>query len=166
MRKTEEWGDEQVELDASAAIEEAKGNEEKALWYFIKRSGKRIAVAIGGFTIVIVGLILVPLPGPGWLIVFGGLALLPAIGVFFLARKLWWRLGLYENGFVLVRGRKHVVRWDDVRSVFAGGLNIDQEVEFILNDGKRLKVDNSFKYFDGFSEAARAGVPGRLSLPQ
>ena len=76
MRKTEEWGDEQVEIDASEAIEEAHGNEEKALWYFIKRSGKRVAVAIGGFGTVIIGLILVPLPGPGWLIVFGGLALL------------------------------------------------------------------------------------------
>ena len=76
MRKTERWGDEQVEVDASEAIEEAGGNEEKALWFFIKRSGKRVAVAIGGFGTVIVGLILVPLPGPGWLIVFGGLALL------------------------------------------------------------------------------------------
>lgn len=36
----------------------------------------RIAVGVLGAGIVVGGLILVPLPGPGWLIVFGGLALL------------------------------------------------------------------------------------------
>ena len=36
----------------------------------------RAAVAIVGVTMVIGGLILVPLPGPGWLIVFLGLAVL------------------------------------------------------------------------------------------
>lgn len=76
MRRSEEWGDEQVEIDASEALREAGGDEERAIWYFIKRSGKRVAVAIGGFTIMVVGLILIPLPGPGWLIVFAGLALL------------------------------------------------------------------------------------------
>ena len=80
MRRTEEWGDERVELDASAAVAEAqaKGEDTRTagLWYFIRRSGKRIAVAAGGFGLVVLGLILVPLPGPGWAIVFGGLALL------------------------------------------------------------------------------------------
>jgi uncharacterized protein (TIGR02611 family) len=36
----------------------------------------RVIVAIIGFTIIITGLVLIPLPGPGWLIVFGGLAVL------------------------------------------------------------------------------------------
>ena len=36
----------------------------------------RMGVAALGVTVVIVGLILVPLPGPGWLIVFCGLAIL------------------------------------------------------------------------------------------
>ena len=37
---------------------------------------KKIAIAIIGFVIVIAGLIMVPYPGPGWLIVFAGLAIL------------------------------------------------------------------------------------------
>jgi uncharacterized protein (TIGR02611 family) len=36
----------------------------------------RVVVAIIGFAIIITGLALIPLPGPGWLIVFGGLAVL------------------------------------------------------------------------------------------
>lgn len=36
----------------------------------------RIAVGVLGVAIVLGGLVLVPLPGPGWLIVFAGLALL------------------------------------------------------------------------------------------
>lgn len=36
----------------------------------------RIAVGLLGATIVVVGLVLVPLPGPGWVIVFVGLAVL------------------------------------------------------------------------------------------
>jgi len=42
------------------------------------RSGRltvRITVAILGAAVVGLGLVLVPLPGPGWLIVFGGLAI-------------------------------------------------------------------------------------------
>jgi uncharacterized protein (TIGR02611 family) len=35
----------------------------------------RTAIAILGGLVVVVGLILVPLPGPGWLIVFGGLSI-------------------------------------------------------------------------------------------
>ncbi|MEJ1154371.1 MULTISPECIES: TIGR02611 family protein [Microbacterium] len=36
----------------------------------------RVAVAAAGSVLAIVGLILVPLPGPGWLVVFLGLAVL------------------------------------------------------------------------------------------
>ncbi|MGO3886941.1 MAG: TIGR02611 family protein [Mycetocola sp.] len=36
----------------------------------------RVAIAVLGGLIVVIGLILVPLPGPGWLIVFGGLGVL------------------------------------------------------------------------------------------
>jgi uncharacterized protein (TIGR02611 family) len=36
----------------------------------------RIGVGILGFAIIVTGLALIPLPGPGWLIVFGGLAVL------------------------------------------------------------------------------------------
>jgi uncharacterized protein (TIGR02611 family) len=36
----------------------------------------RALVAVLGFAIIITGIALIPLPGPGWLIVFAGLALL------------------------------------------------------------------------------------------
>ena len=36
----------------------------------------RVAVGVVGAAVVLLGIALIPLPGPGWLIVFGGLALL------------------------------------------------------------------------------------------
>ncbi|TFD91755.1 TIGR02611 family protein [Cryobacterium lactosi] len=62
----------------------------------------RLVVALAGLTVVVVGLILVPLPGPGWLIVFVGVAILgtefPAAhrltqAIRRLAHRvrLWWR---------------------------------------------------------------------------
>lgn len=35
-----------------------------------------ITTVVLGFLVVVIGLILVPLPGPGWLVVFAGLAIL------------------------------------------------------------------------------------------
>ena len=80
MPKTEEWGDEQVELDADAAVAESGGaegvlQEGNALWIFIKRSSKRILVAIGGFLLIVAGVIMLVTPGPGWVAIFAGLAL-------------------------------------------------------------------------------------------
>jgi uncharacterized protein (TIGR02611 family) len=40
------------------------------------RFAYRLAVGVLGATVAIIGLILVPLPGPGWLIVFLGIAIL------------------------------------------------------------------------------------------
>lgn len=35
-----------------------------------------VATVVLGFFLIVLGLILVPLPGPGWLVVFAGLAIL------------------------------------------------------------------------------------------
>ena len=43
---------------------------------FIARNGKRIAVTIAGFVLLIAGLAMLVLPGPGILIVIAGLAIL------------------------------------------------------------------------------------------
>ncbi len=43
---------------------------------FIGRNGKRIAVTIAGFTLVLAGLVMLVLPGPGILVVIAGLAIL------------------------------------------------------------------------------------------
>jgi uncharacterized protein (TIGR02611 family) len=85
------WGDEPEESDASAVVEqiETAFPETARRWHdhpvfvpfkavglFIKRSGKRILVtAVGGF-LVLVGVALLVLPGPGWLVIFLGLGIL------------------------------------------------------------------------------------------
>jgi uncharacterized protein (TIGR02611 family) len=43
---------------------------------FIGRNGKRIGVSIAGFVLVIVGLAMLVLPGPGLLLIIAGLAIL------------------------------------------------------------------------------------------
>jgi uncharacterized protein (TIGR02611 family) len=84
------WGDDPEEVEASEVVEEfasdvkvqGEWNEHpawapfKVVWPFILRSGRRIAVTIVGFAVLILGIILIPLPGPGWAVVFGGLAIL------------------------------------------------------------------------------------------
>lgn len=42
----------------------------------MKRQAKRTAIGILGGIVLIVGIIAIPYPGPGWLIVFTGLAIL------------------------------------------------------------------------------------------
>ena len=43
---------------------------------WIGRNSKRAAITVVGFVLIIGGIILLPLPGPGWLIIFAGLAVL------------------------------------------------------------------------------------------
>jgi uncharacterized protein (TIGR02611 family) len=61
-----------------------------------------VLVALAGLTVIVTGLLLVPLPGPGWLIVFVGVAVLgtefpAAHRLTELVRgqarrvRLWWR---------------------------------------------------------------------------
>ena len=54
------------------------------------RQAKRIIKIVVGFTLLIVGVLLLVLPGPGWLTIFFGLALLAA--EFAWARRLLDRL--------------------------------------------------------------------------
>ncbi|HEV8564834.1 MAG TPA: TIGR02611 family protein [Actinomycetota bacterium] len=84
------WGDDPEEREADATLAEFAQNEEvqrrwhdhptvvpfKVVLRFIGRNGRRIAVTVVGFLVLVIGLILIPLPGPGWLIVFAGLAIL------------------------------------------------------------------------------------------
>ena len=57
----------------------------------------RIVIAVIGAAVVVGGIILIPLPGPGWLIVFGGLAIL--------ATEFEWA------GRLLDFARRHVLAW-------------------------------------------------------
>ena len=49
----------------------------------------RLAVTILGVGVIVVGIVLLPLPGPGWLIIFAGLGLL-ATEYVWAARLLKW----------------------------------------------------------------------------
>jgi len=90
--RDETWGDEPQEVDASRVVEELEtsGSELARRWYdhptvvplkvvgrFIRRSGKRVAVTIAGFALLLAGLagLLLPIV-PGWLLIIAGLALL------------------------------------------------------------------------------------------
>jgi hypothetical protein len=85
------WGDDPEEVDASAVVEQIEtGYPEaerrwhdhpliapfKAVALFIKRSGKRIAITIIGGLIVLIGIAMLVLPGPGLLVIIAGLAIL------------------------------------------------------------------------------------------
>jgi uncharacterized protein (TIGR02611 family) len=91
LRRTRDvWGDDREERDATQVVAEFESDVAvQRRWHehpafapfrvvarFIRRSGKRIAVTIVGFAVLVIGIVLIPLPGPGWAIVFGGLAIL------------------------------------------------------------------------------------------
>jgi uncharacterized protein (TIGR02611 family) len=91
VRGREVWGDDPEEVDASAVVEEVAeefpGAERKwhdhpavapfkAVALFIQRSGKRIAVTIVGFAVLLAGVAMLVLPGPGIVVIIAGLAIL------------------------------------------------------------------------------------------
>ena len=47
-----------------------------AIWRFVRRNGRRIAVTISGGILVLGGLVMLILPGPGVLVIIAGLAVL------------------------------------------------------------------------------------------
>jgi len=47
-----------------------------AVWRFLRRNGKRIGVSIAGGVLVIAGLVMLVLPGPGLLVIIAGFAIL------------------------------------------------------------------------------------------
>lgn len=85
------WGDDPEEVDASAVVEQletASPDVErrwhdhpvvvpfKAVTLFIKRSGKRIAITIAGGVVILIGIAMLVLPGPGLVVIIAGLAIL------------------------------------------------------------------------------------------
>ena len=91
IRRRDEWGDDPEEVDASETVAELEvfGPEAARRWHdhpafvpvkavvhFIQRSGKRVAVTIAGFAVLLAGIALLVLPGPGWLLIFVGLTIL------------------------------------------------------------------------------------------
>lgn len=86
----DEWGDEPEERDASATVEQFSTDAQveqkwadrprwvpaQVVWQFIKRNSKRVAVTIAGFAVILAGAAMLVLPGPGILVIVGGLAIL------------------------------------------------------------------------------------------
>jgi uncharacterized protein (TIGR02611 family) len=83
------WGDEPAERDASATLAEMRADAVDRRWHdhavvfpfkivlrFLGRNAKRIGVAIAGGVLILIGLALLVLPGPGWLFIFLGLGVL------------------------------------------------------------------------------------------
>jgi hypothetical protein len=85
------WGDDPEERDADAVVAEISATEAgrarrwhdhpavvpfKAVVLLLGRNAKRIFVTIAGVLVILIGIVLIPLPGPGWAIVFAGLAIL------------------------------------------------------------------------------------------
>lgn len=62
----------------------------------IRRGSKKVLIGVLGGLVVLLGLILIPYPGPGWLVVFGGLAIL-ATEFVFAAKVLEYTKGKYET---------------------------------------------------------------------
>lgn len=90
-RRHDVWGDEPEERDASATVAEIEATEPevarrwhehpawvpfKAVGRFIAHNGKRVGVTIVGIVVILAGVALLVLPGPGWLLIFIGLSIL------------------------------------------------------------------------------------------
>jgi Putative transmembrane protein (PGPGW) len=89
--RDEVWGDEPQEVDASELVEELETSRPGLArrWYdhptivpfkvvarFIARNGKRVAVTIAGFAVLLAGAAMLVLPGPGIVVILAGLAIL------------------------------------------------------------------------------------------
>ncbi len=70
-----------------------------------KRHAKRVAVAAMGSIVLLVGVVAIPYPGPGWLIVFAGLAILAT--EFDWAGRLLERIRGYYDSWVGWLKRQH-----------------------------------------------------------
>ena len=66
-----------------------------AFHHHVRRHTKRVITAILGGLVVLIGVVLIPYPGPGWLIVFAGFAIL-STEFEFARRALEWLKARYE----------------------------------------------------------------------
>ena len=91
LHRRDIWGDDPEERDASDVVAEISAFEPEVVrrWHdhpavvplkvvgrFIARNGRRIAVTVTGVIVILAGLLLLVLPGPGWLLIFLGLSIL------------------------------------------------------------------------------------------
>lgn len=72
----------------------------------VKRHSKRVFIGVVGTSIFLIGIVLIPYPGPGWLIVFAGLAIL-ATEFAFAQRALDYLRGKYDEWVAWLK-RQHL----------------------------------------------------------
>jgi len=75
----------------------------------LRRHSKKVLIGIVGGIVALVGLVLVPYPGPGWLIVFAGLAIL-ATEFEFASRVLDYAKGKYDQWAAWLKSQNIYVR--------------------------------------------------------
>ena len=75
----------------------------------VKRRSKKIGVAIIGGLVLVCGIIAIPYPGPGWLIVFAGLAIL-ATEFPWAQRVLTVARGTYDKWQLWLKAQKPLIR--------------------------------------------------------
>lgn len=73
----------------------------------VKRHTKRVFIGVIGAAVVLIGAVLIPYPGPGWLIVFAGFAIL-ATEFEFAQRALDWLRNKYDAWVDWLK-RQHVL---------------------------------------------------------
>ena len=76
----------------------------------IKRHTKRWLIALVGAIIILVGVVIIPYPGPGWLIVFAGFALL-ATEFAFAGRALERLRAQYDHWVAWLKRQPRYVQW-------------------------------------------------------
>lgn len=129
------WGDDPEEADASAVVEELLAQPEiarrwhdhpsiiwvKAVGRFIGRNGKRVGITIAGFAVMLAGVALLVLPGPGWLLIFAGLAILST-------EYVWARRLLAKAKAKAEQAKDAVLRKKTAKAEKRGGANDDSVV--------------------------------------
>jgi uncharacterized protein (TIGR02611 family) len=75
----------------------------------LRRQSKKVLVGVLGGLVVLLGLILVPYPGPGWLIVFGGLAIL-ATEFAFAAKVLDYAKNKYDTWVAWLKRQNIIIK--------------------------------------------------------
>jgi uncharacterized protein (TIGR02611 family) len=75
----------------------------------VTKHTKRVLTAIIGALVILIGIVLIPYPGPGWLIVFAGFAIL-ATEFEFAANALEWLKEKYEVWFNWLKRQQWPIR--------------------------------------------------------
>ena len=75
----------------------------------IFRQTKKIVIAVVGTIVLLLGIVMIPYPGPGWLVVFTGLAILATEFAF--AQKILDKIrGKYNEWQVWLKGQNLFIR--------------------------------------------------------